>query len=190
MYVLASCPGLPHRGMRLMCRHAFPCVKHEHVQLTTSYTFTSWHATTNSVCIVGKFRVMLDKGHAVKMKQSKRHDYIVRDSKLRVYYYRRPALQYYIFNIIIGCSTYFSWRLTGLSRLSAHGRSQLKHQKIGVGGCTEEGLNHPLVRPCFVFSQTRPDLDQPRRNYIVLENGPTSSLALPSLRRARGDIHS
>ena len=119
---------------------------------------------------------MLDKGHAVKMKQSKRHDYIIQDPKLCVDYYRRPALQYYMFNVIIGCSIYISWRLTGLSRLSGHGRSQLKHQKIGVGGCTEEGLNHPLVRPCFVFSQTRPD--QPRRNCIVLENEPTSSLAL------------
>ena len=177
MYELALYPGLPHRGMRLMCGHAFPCVKHEHVQLTTSYTFTSWHATTNSVCIVGKFWVMLDKGHAVKMKQSKRHDYIVRDSKLRVDYYRRPALQYYYDQRNYKLQYLFFEETHWIVSVKRPRAFAAQASKIGVGGCTEEGLNHPLVCPCFVFSQTRPD--QPWRNFILLENRPTSSLALP-----------
>lgn len=84
------------------------------------------------------------------MKQSKRHDYIARDSKLRVDYYRRQALQYYMFNVIIGCSIYFSWRLTGVSWLSAHGRSQLKHKKNWSrrlhGGGAQPSIGSPVLR--------------------------------------------
>lgn len=158
MYVLASCPGLPHRGMRLMCRHAFPCVKPEHVQSTTSYTFTSWHATTNSVGLVGKFWVMLDKGHAVKMKQSKRHDYIVRDSKLRVDYYRRPALQYYMFNVNIGCSIYFSWRLKRPRAFAAQASKNWSRRLHGGGA--QPSIGSPVLRFQSNEARSRPAAEE------------------------------
>ena len=81
-----------------------------------------------------------------------------------------------------------------LSRASAHGCLQLKHQKLRAGGCTEEALewfNYPCVAPhpewedscqgvlnwpaCIVASPVLCPC-QPEESCIMLESGPTCSL--------------
>ena len=84
---------------------------------------------------------------------------------------------------------YFSFFFIVLSRASAHGRSQLKHQKLGFGCYTEEVLewfDYPRASTHFGWKVSclglpnRPASSlhhaSSRRSCIVLESGPTCTL--------------
>ena len=75
---------------------------------------------------------------------------------------------------------------TVLSWASAHGRSQLKCQNLGVGGYTRyevgsHGAESTCIVGSFVFRQGQPDSGE---GCIMLQSGPTHSLIAKFLQRS------